>query len=394
MKLSAISLGNLRRRKGKTILLVSGLTIGVAMVVAMLGITFRMKADIERKLDEYGANIIVAPRGESLNLSYGGVSVADASYDVEELRAADAPLIRTIEFNRNISAVAPKVIGAHRYGERSLLIVGVDFPAEFKIKKWWRLEGMDSHGPGYIDSPARTPDDIVLGSATARALGLRTGGVLPLGGRNYKVAGVLSDNASQDDYGVFMALGEAQRLLGKDDRLSMIEVSALCSQCPIEDIMAQISAKLPHAKVSAVRQAMTLKMQTMDQIIRFSLAVSAVVLAIGSLIVFVSMLSSVNERTREIGVLRAIGFRKSHIMRVILLEAFVVSLASGFFGWAAGSLSASFLSSRLTETQGLFFDPRMLAVAAAAALLVGMSSSLYPAIKASRLDPLEALRYI
>ena len=69
MNISTISFGNLRRRKGKTALLGAGLTIGVAMVVAMMGITMALQSDLEKKLDEYGANIVVVPRSETISLS-------------------------------------------------------------------------------------------------------------------------------------------------------------------------------------------------------------------------------------------------------------------------------------------------------------------------------------
>lgn len=384
MRLYHISLGNLKRRKGKMILLSLGLSIGIAVVIAMIGITSKMKADVEKKLDEYGANIIVSPKSEGLSLNYGGLHVTDTSYDIEELSNSDAVLIRQIKNSENISAVAPKIIGTYKSTGRSYLIVGVDFPSEIMLKKWWEWSG-------------KTPEDkndILLGALIAKNMNLSPGSVLTLGGQDFQVAGVLHENASQDDFSVFLPLETAQRLLGKGAGLSMIEVSALCSACPIDDIVAQISEKLPYARVSPVRQAVALRMQTVDQLVKFSTAISVVIIIIGALIVLISMLSSVNERTKEIGILRAIGFRQWHIVQIILIEAFLVSVLSGIAGWVIGSISVSLLLPKMTGVHGFHFDPVLLALAAGIAVCTGMMSSVYPALKASRLEPLEALRYI
>ena len=91
--------------------------------------------------------------------------------------------------------------------------------------------------------------------------------------------------------------------------------------------------------------------QTVEQLTNFSIAVSAVVLLIGGLVVLTTMMSSVNERTREIGVFRAVGFRKSHIVRIILMEALVLSLMSGVLGWVIGTLGSSLIAEKVARLE-------------------------------------------
>lgn len=159
--------------------------------------------------------------------------------------------------------------------------------------------------------------------------------------------------------------------------------------------MAQITDKLPNAKVSALRQAVKAREQTIDQLTNFSLAVSVVVFFVAALIVLTTMMSSVNERTREIGIFRAVCFRKLHVMTIILVEALVVSFLGGLLGWISGTIISALAAPRLAQLSvGVHWDPALGGIAIALAIVVGIGSSVYPAVRASNLDPAEALRFI
>lgn len=384
MRLSSITLNNLRRRGSKASLLVLGLAVGVATVVSMLAITSALRADTERKTDQFGANILVMPRSDDLALSYGGVAVG-VSYATQELHMDDAAAIRTIKNAENISTVAPKLLGAVEIEGVRALLVGVDFPEELRMKKWWTWEG---------ERPSN-PDQLMLGQDAAHRLKAGPGSTLQIQGRSFTVTAVLDRTGSQEDALIYGDLGVAQQLLNKPNSLSLIEVSALCSTCPIEEIVAQIGQKLPNASVNAMAQAMKSREQTVEQLSNFSLAVSAVVLLVGGLVVLTTMMSSVNERTREIGIFRAVGFRRSHVARIILLEAIVLSLLSGLAGWVIGTFGSSLVAEKVARLEvAVGWDPQLAAWAIGLALLVGIAGSLYPTIRASSLDPAEALRSI
>jgi putative ABC transport system permease protein len=235
---------------------------------------------------------------------------------------------------------------------------------------------------------------VLLGSDAAKVLNVDPGDRLVIKGENFKVAGVLDQTGSQDDALIFASLSKAQRLLGKEGKITLAEVAALCSGCPIGDMVTQIAEKLPNAKVSAIQQVVEGRLKTLDQFKRFSYGMAGVVVFIGSLIVFVTMMGSVNERTVEIGVFRAIGFRKSHIMRIILLEAALVSLLAGFLGYAVGMGGAKLALPFMAESKDayLIWDGVVAFGSVGLALTLGLLASLYPALHASKMDPTEALR--
>ena len=142
-----------------------------------------------------------------------------------------------------------------------------------------------------------------------------------------------------------------------------------------------------------MQQVVAGRMDTLRNFRKFSLGVSALVMFVGSMVVFVTMMGSVNERTREIGIFSAIGFRQSHIMKIVLLEAFLVSLIAGIAGYLVGIGVAHVLLSLLkNHTAHFFLDPYVALGAVFLAIVVGLLASLYPAMAASKMDPSEALR--
>jgi putative ABC transport system permease protein len=384
MRLKDISINNLRRRKGKVFFLILGLTIGITTIVTLISVTRMMNEDISRKLDEFGANILIIPRSDDLSLSYGGMNIGGVSIDAQTLKDSDIPKIRQIEVRENVSIVSPKLIGVVEIEGRKVPLMGIQFGEELRLKKWWKIHGAEP----------RNRDEVLLGNEVAVRLFKSTGDTLSINGNVVKIAGVLDETGSQDDFLIFGDLTFVQEVIKKPGVLSMIEVSAFCNTCPIEEIVKQISQKLPHAKVTAIKQTLQTKMEALDHFKKFSVGISIIVLLIGSLIVFTNMMASVNERKREIGIFRAIGFRKSHVIRIIFLEALIVGVIAGIVGYVFGLGFSQIIGPMITGFKGraLSIDPLLAIGAISLSSLIGILSSAYPAIHASKMDPTTALR--
>lgn len=384
MKLHNIAFNNLRRRKAKMFFLVLGLTIAVSTAVTLITLSGIMNADIANKLDEYGANILIVPRSQDLALSYGGMTVSGVAFDQGQLSIKDLESLKSIKNRDNIKIVAPKLLGAATVFQKNVLIVGVRFTDELKIKKWWKFTG----------EPLSRRFDAIVGAEVSRQLQLQLHQQFDVKEESFTVAAILEPTGSQDDEAIFVDLEEAQRLFGKPNQLNLIEVAALCSDCPIEEIVRQAGEKIPGARVTAVRQSIEAKMEANHRFQHFSFGISVVMMIVAGLIVLANMTASVNERTREIGVFRAIGFRRTHVLRIILTEALVTSSAAGILGYGIGLGMSTFIrpllniDAQVLTVQGYWLGGAALALSVG----VGMLASIQPALKASRLDPSVALK--
>lgn len=383
MRLEHIVLHNLRRRKGRAIFLVVGLMIGVATVVTLLSLTDALGQRAQHELEIFGSNIIITPHRDELALSYGGVQLGGVSLVAQEIQQSSLVNIEDIPNRRNIALIAAKVLGTVEVEGQRVMMMGVDPAAEFKLKRWWSIAGR----------PVQEGRELVVGDAVARRFNLTMGDALQIRDQEFTVVGLLAKTGSQDDQLLIAPLPVAQEILDKQGLVSMVEVAALCHDCPLADIVNQLQIALPGVDVQAVQQVVKARMHALGQFRLFAWGVAVTVVIIGALLVFVTMMGAISERTREIGIFRAIGYRRRHILHLVLMEAAIVSALGGVLGYLTG-VAATLTALPLLDggKASWQWNPTLAVAAVVAAVVVGLLASLQPALRASRLEPSEALR--
>jgi len=384
MNIVTIPLKNMRRKPTKTLLLLLVFLLGVVSIVALYQVSLVVGHSLEKKLTAFGANIVVKPSTETLSVSYGGFHMGNMLLDVKELQEAETTTaIRSIQLNDRISVVAPKLVNMFKVDEVAIAAVGVRWEEELGIKSYWATNG----------AFPQQPDQILLGALAARKLGLGTGDTLTMQGHHFNISGVLFETGSDDDSVILMDLSRLQQLVGQPEAVSFVEVAALCAGCPIEDIVSQIQTNLPKTSVIALQNVVNQRMSSVRFVQKLALSISLVILVTASAMVGISMLSAVNERKKDIGILRSLGYGQSRIFLIFCLEAGIIGLLAGSIGYLAGyaiSLKAlEYLS--LTDVARPVLSITQLGVCALIFPLITILSALYPAWKGSSIEPSQAL---
>lgn len=383
MRYIDIAWKNLWRRKAKTLFLLMGIILGVITIVTLLIISQAMNEEINNKFDQIGSNMVVMPKNDGFTLSYGGVSVNTGTIETKELSQDVVEKIKSIENADNISVIAPKLLGTLKTDQGRILAVGVDFKKEFRIKQWWHLEG----------SKPLNKNDVILGYTLAKQLNKKVGSNILVDKKKLVITGILQEIGSEEDTALYLDLALLQNLLNKENKLSFIELSALCYSCPIEDIVAQIKEKLPDARVTAVLEAVEARKDIVDKFSILANAVSVIVLIIGFFIVGISLVAVINQRRKEIGIFKAIGFSRKHIMLIFLLEIIVISIMAGALGYLAGVLLAKWLAPLVAQMEvPVTYQWSWAVITLIITVFTGIMGSLVPIIRAAGQNPADALK--
>jgi putative ABC transport system permease protein len=368
LSFTLLVLRNLVRQRVRTLLTVLGISIGITTVVALGAITSGLKGTMGELVQGGGADFMVAQAGAS-DLTFSAVTDREA-----RLIAARPDVARATGVLMEVADV-----GANPY----FLVFGYE-PAALRGEGLWLLAGRLVAGD----------DEALLGSEAAHKLGARVGDEVVLDRHPFRVVGVYRGEDKLHDGGAIAPLATVRRIARKHDVVTAVFVVAKRGTSP-EAVAAGIERDLPNlAAIQGVDDYAEVD-QGVQLLDALTLAISLLAVGIGAIGVMNTMIMSVFERTREIGVLRAIGWRGSRIVRLIVSESLVLCAVAAVVGIALGVCASRAVL--LVPAVSSLLDPGYPAALFARALLVGAAVALvgavYPAIRAVRLKPLEALRY-
>src|SRR3984885_12406490 len=428
-----------RRQRRRKMLAGIAILLGTTAVTAMLALATTIGDRIHKELAVYGANIIVYPKTDLLDVKIGGIDVKPATGG-SYLKASDLPKLKTIFWANNITGISPElplqIDGTTPSGALlSASAIGLWFdhaltpdPASLKtgapqLHPWWKLQGAWPQQP--LANAADS--DAVLGSTLAAKLNLKIGDRLPITlppingtPRSYtlRVTGIVSTGDDTDKQ-ILLPLATAQTLTGLPDAVRRVEISARTKP---EDAFArvdpdtltpakreiwycrpyansiayQIREAIPSAQADQLRRVEQSEGNVLNRISGLMWLVSAAALLAAGFAVSAAMATAVLERRGEIGLMRSLGASKGSIALLFYAETGLLAIFTGALGYLVGSGLAAWLGARIFTGDGTtaeaILNPVLLPVVVALALIVAIAGST-PSIRAAlRLDPSAILR--
>ena len=372
---------NLFRRKVRTLLTVLGVAVGVAAIIGLGALADGMQAGYGSMLRGAKADLVLS-QPDAFDISYSNLDEALQA----ELAAAP-----------EVSEVSGMIQGfTATEGEPFFFVFG--YPqGSFVLKRFNVIEGvnLESRQAQHANG---TP--ILLGSAAAEVMDKTVGDTMRITGTVYRVVGIYQTGDAFEDSGALLALKDAQELLGRPRQVSLFYVrlkkaSGDLSGTEIRQrFLARLERQWPDISVSGTEEFSD--QQSMAQMLNgFVWAIGGLAILIGGVGMMNAQLMSVMERTREIGVLRAVGWSSRRVLWMILMESISVCLIGGLLGAGLAYLLIDWVSSAsiIVGLSPANIHAELLQQAFFVVLVLGLIGGLYPAWRAARLPPIEALRY-
>jgi len=398
MRLTDLTLKELWHRKSQLVSGLLAITLGIGVIVGIRSISVVSEKAVAVNLDNLGANILVLPQAASVDNYYAADIDAPTfpeSY-VEKIVTSTLP---------GVDNMSPKLTRRVKIGNLSVVLTGILPKSEIASKPIWQSGGLlgnkinASCAPSKGTKPAKYLDeklqrkgidtlaesDCFIGSAVAQRLQLKENDTLTIDGKAFTIVKVLPETGTVDDDRVFANLHTVQALLGTGEQISAIEIMGCCSAIS-EGLLGKLRNILPDTRITTIGQIVSTQIETNRLMDKISLVFLIIILFVGSISIGNYMWANVNERRKEIGILRMIGYLKRHVYFILLFKAVLMGLVGGIAGFIVGTFAAIWLAPQFV---GIEVTPiyTLLLTSIAISVTITILGSVIPAYLAGKIEP-------
>jgi putative ABC transport system permease protein len=379
---------NVFRRKTRAVLTISGIMIGVLALIVMGAMAEKITMLVDGGTKYYGDKVTVAAGSTGMNLATAPLSI-DQIKEIEKVdgvtRGSASVMMLLDNKQGSVSMGMPAMIAASDGRSQGY--------ETFKIRY---SEGREVK--------AGETGKVTVGADLVKKLNAKVGRTITIRGEKFEIVGIIEKTLTAPDSAVYMSLPDAQRLFVKQmpamirGNIDQSKVATgitvfIKKGCDPEKVAAAINKEVPGLKAtgpSAFKEQVASSTQIFTSII---FGIALISLVVGGLSVVNTMTMAVAERTREIGIRKAIGATNRGIIRQFVAEAAVIAFTGGLVGVALGSLFVYMANAGNTGTPMFLLTARLVGGSLAFALVLGVLSGLYPAFHAARMNPVAALRH-
>jgi len=359
---------NLLHRPARTLIGVIAISVEVALVVLIVGLTSGLLTETAKRIEGIGADIMLQPPAASIFLGFSGspmpIKIGDKINDL-----------------KYVQAVAPALLQFNSTGGVEV-VYGIDRDSFREVTGGFIfLSGRDMEAP----------DDVLVDDWAARAKNLKVGDTYNLFNNNWHVAGIVEHGKGSR---VFVPIATLQDLVGAHDKASIFFIKCTRPE-HTEDVMEEMRKpeNFPGYTIRPLKDLLSLMTSTnIPGLQVFIDAMIALAVSIGLLVIFLTMYTTVIERTRDIGVLKSLGANPPFIIRALLMESALLCLG-GIAGGVALSYGVRAAFHAGFPTLSILITPAWVVRAGLIALLGTLVGASYPAWVASRKDVVEALTF-
>ena len=403
------------RQRQRKLLVAIAVTLGATVSTAMIGIALGIGDKISHEARAYGANLVVTPEEDSLDVQIGSVNLKPAASGAY-LDESALPKIKGIFWRNNIAAFTPELPATVQLNGADTTLLGTYFAKSVKFGTdqltagarttfpWWKVRGA---------WPDDNSQDVLVGEKLASLLNLQPGADLKINGAQHRVSGSLSTGSAEDDQ-VVAPLPVAQAILGKPGAIRKIFVSAVtkpedafarrnpdslspadrdrwyCSPYP-QSIAYQLQEAIPHSRAEQIRQVAQNEGNVLSRITGLMLLITLAALFTSGLAVSAAMATAMFERRTEVGLMKALGAGHASLSSIFITESVLLACAGGVVGFLLGALLTREIGREIFGS-GIEVQPVLLPVILGISIAVTFGGSAVAIRRAVKYDPVLALR--